>query len=528
MATATNASNSSSSSSSPRHIKPMTSSPSSSPWNNQISRAVESDPLIPSDQVVTPPPPVVASPPPHTVVEEETLENGSGSGNGAAGKRPAWNKPSNGHEIGVGPVMGAHSWPALSDAARASSTKSASLDSLKGLAAETSTQVAASQGSGPTANVPSSPQRQNSNSNPSSNNTTHTAPSRQRSMKRNANPSFNGGTSHPPSPHGFPVDGPMNSPSPRDITPRSGFVSQQSHGEGGDHPPQRTYRNRNGGHPRGGDGGSHHHNSYGGTRRDSDWNHRSFNGRETQLQSPRGAPRFMRPGGPPPPPPPPPSTTPFVAPQLRQAFVGNMGFPEMYFLPTVPPESLRGMVPFMAQIPVYVSPPADPQLYAKIVNQIDYYFSNENLIKDTYLRNNMDEQGWVPIRLIAGFKKMSSLTNNIQLILIALQSSTAVEVQGDKVRRRDDWMNWILPRAVPPPPPPPQANAYLDTMTNRLNNLSVDPNSTDHNTTAWSQLDARAESSSLSRSSSGDINNNHPGPIFQGSLNHLGSARNSN
>ncbi|KAM7279121.1 hypothetical protein ACFE04_006255 [Oxalis oulophora] len=121
------------------------SSPLSSPWNNQINRALESDPLISANQVVTPPPAVVASPPPHTVVEEEGLENGSGSRNVAAGKGPSWNKPSNGHEIGVGPVMGAHSWHALSDVVRASSTKSASLDSLKGIAAEISLQVSASQ-----------------------------------------------------------------------------------------------------------------------------------------------------------------------------------------------------------------------------------------------------------------------------------------------------------------------------------------------------------------------------------------------
>lgn len=39
------------------------------------------------------------------------------------------------------------------------------------------------------------------------------------------------------------------------------------------------------------------------------------------------------------------------------------------------------------------------------------YCSNENLIRDTYLRRNMDEQGWVPINLIAGFTKVSFLGN---------------------------------------------------------------------------------------------------------------------
>lgn len=33
--------------------------------------------------------------------------------------------------------------------------------------------------------------------------------------------------------------------------------------------------------------------------------------------------------------------------------------------------------------------------------------SNENLIRDTYLRQNMDEHGWVPVALIAKFRKVS-------------------------------------------------------------------------------------------------------------------------
>nr|KAJ0214793.1 hypothetical protein LSAT_V11C400212970 [Lactuca sativa] len=55
--------------------------------------------------------------------------------------------------------------------------------------------------------------------------------------------------------------------------------------------------------------------------------------------------------------------------------------------------------------PMFFAVP-DPSLHARIVTQIDYYFSNENLVKDTYLRQNMDEQGWVPVSLIAGFKKV--------------------------------------------------------------------------------------------------------------------------
>ncbi|OMO75489.1 hypothetical protein COLO4_26106 [Corchorus olitorius] len=47
----------------------------------------------------------------------------------------------------------------------------------------------------------------------------------------------------------------------------------------------------------------------------------------------------------------------------------------------------------------------------------------------------MDDQGWV-----------KSLTSNTQLILDSLRSSTVVEVQDDKVRRRNEWMKWIPSR----------------------------------------------------------------------------------
>ncbi|PHT55050.1 hypothetical protein CQW23_03536 [Capsicum baccatum] len=37
------------------------------------------------------------------------------------------------------------------------------------------------------------------------------------------------------------------------------------------------------------------------------------------------------------------------------------------------------------------------------------------------------------------------LTDNVQLILNAVISSTVVEVQGEKLRRRNDWFHWLMP-----------------------------------------------------------------------------------
>ncbi|TKY70303.1 La-related protein 1B [Spatholobus suberectus] len=227
--------------------------------------------------------------------------------------------------------------------------------------------------------------------------------------------------------------------STKDHSQRSGFVSN-------DHPQQRnSFRNRNGGPHHRGDGG-HHHNY--GNRRDQDWNNnRSFSGRDAHVP-PRVVPRFIRP-------PSPPNSAQFFHPSPMRPFGSPIGFhelaPPLVFVaaPPPPPDSLRGVpfVPPMPHHPLFFTGP-DPQLHSKIVNQIDYYFSNENLIKDTFLRQNMDDQGWVPIKLIAGFNKVMHLTDNIQIILDAVRTSSVVEVQGDKIRRRNDWRRWIMPPPV--------------------------------------------------------------------------------
>ncbi|XP_039015496.1 la-related protein 1B-like [Hibiscus syriacus] len=131
----------------------------------------------------------------------------------------------------------------------------------------------------------------------------------------------------------------------------------------------------------------------------------------------------------------------FVTPHPVASFMNPIGgYPEaMYF--TMAP--FRGMPAFTpAPPPMFVSVP-DPPLPALLLHQIDYYFSDDNLVKDDFLKSNMDDQGWVAISLIAGFPRVKSLTSNIQLIVDSLRSSTIVEVQDDKVRRCNDWSKWI-------------------------------------------------------------------------------------
>lgn len=47
----------------------------------------------------------------------------------------------------------------------------------------------------------------------------------------------------------------------------------------------------------------------------------------------------------------------------------------------------------------------------------EYYFSTENLERDFFMRRKMDQQGFLPISLIASFHRVQALTTNATLIL---------------------------------------------------------------------------------------------------------------
>lgn len=353
---------------------------------------------------------------PGTECQPEGSDNGGGGSN--AVKKPVWSKPSNGVVEVVSPVMGAVSWPALGESTKAA-PKSSSSESLQALS-----DVSLLPALQASANPSPSSQKLASANNPTST-PNHVATSGQRSAKRSGGGSgalllSNGGVSQRSSAtqdskvelshntSGKPVTAGTDS-HPKDHSykesPRASFGSQPN--SGNDH-HRNSYRRGNGSqHPRG--DGSYHHN-YGGKldhgrgNGNQEWNqHRNFNNRDTNMQPQRGFRRgyIQRPSVH--------NSTPFIHPPMPvpvRPFGNHVMYPDvaaaMIYVPGATP--LVGPMP----APMYFSVP-DPLLHGKIVNQIDYYFSNENLVKDTYLRQNMDEQGWVPVSLIAGFKKVSIL-----------------------------------------------------------------------------------------------------------------------
>lgn len=84
-----------------------------------------------------------------------------------------------------------------------------------------------------------------------------------------------------------------------------------------------------------------------------------------------------------------------------------------------------------------------------ISNQLNYYFSFDNLIKDMFLRAHMTSSGYVPLSFIADFQRMKFLSQDLGMIrMVAMQSPDFVvrtDVEGQThIRKRHDWEQFVL------------------------------------------------------------------------------------
>ncbi|XP_074573249.1 la-related protein 1C-like isoform X2 [Curcuma longa] len=372
------------------------SSPSTSPSTSQASR--HPWPQLNGVETGAPPsgaPPSPSSPSPVVAIpdleisdrslQEASPEDASRTSSDAAqGKKQAWKRPSNvSAKAGAAVIGGTASWPALSESAKPS-PKSSSSDALKSLS---DAPLSAPAGS---ATSTSSPKP---NSNPSLLRN-HATPARQKSMKR-------GGGSHISS-SGTAADGGISLSSPPPTS--SPMANSEKHQPSEvtlsprDQIPRKT-TNWDRGNTTGGSGS---HADDGGDRRSYGGNRRWNNGATDVRMQPRN-PRLLRP-------PTSPVSPPFLGPPPQVGHFGNpMVFPDVpspiFYIATQPPPGGVPFVPHQSVPPQMFIPAIDPQR-ANLLKQIDYYFSAENLCRDVYLRQNMDEQGWVPVFLIAGFNRV--------------------------------------------------------------------------------------------------------------------------
>ncbi|KAI3681109.1 hypothetical protein L6452_35892 [Arctium lappa] len=76
------------------------------------------------------------------------------------------------------------------------------------------------------------------------------------------------------------------------------------------------------------------------------------------------------------------------------------------------------------------------ELRDKIIRQVEYYLSDENLRTDKFLLKYLakDEEGYVPVAVIASFKKMKRLTHHKSLIVAALKESSLLTLSSNEKR----------------------------------------------------------------------------------------------
>ncbi|XP_076288998.1 la ribonucleoprotein translational regulator Achilles [Lasioglossum baleicum] len=85
-------------------------------------------------------------------------------------------------------------------------------------------------------------------------------------------------------------------------------------------------------------------------------------------------------------------------------------------------------------------PPSD-ELAEKICTQVEFYFSDDNIVKDAFLLKHVkrNKEGYVSLKLISSFKRVKHLSRDWRVVGAALAKSKKLEVnpQGTKLRRID-------------------------------------------------------------------------------------------
>mgnify|MGYP002389602744 CR=1 FL=1 len=60
-------------------------------------------------------------------------------------------------------------------------------------------------------------------------------------------------------------------------------------------------------------------------------------------------------------------------------------------------------------------------LQEAVRNQIDYYLSVGNLVRDVFLRSKMNGEGWIPCHVVASFNRVRMLTPDLALVIKAME-----------------------------------------------------------------------------------------------------------
>ncbi|XP_013781104.1 la-related protein 6-like [Limulus polyphemus] len=81
------------------------------------------------------------------------------------------------------------------------------------------------------------------------------------------------------------------------------------------------------------------------------------------------------------------------------------------------------------------------ELVNKIIKEVEYYFSNENLLKDSFLLKHIkrNKQGYVSLKLVASFRKVKRLSKDCEVIAYSLRQSEKLDLntEGTKIKLKN-------------------------------------------------------------------------------------------
>ncbi|KAI9710905.1 MAG: hypothetical protein M1820_002340 [Bogoriella megaspora] len=116
--------------------------------------------------------------------------------------------------------------------------------------------------------------------------------------------------------------------------------------------------------------------------------------------------------------------------------------------------------------------------HKQLIQRLEYWFSLENMLKDMYLRKNMDSQGYLDFELIRNFRTIKDADR--ETIKLACYESEEIEfkVTHDgtyKLRKKIGWEDWVMPMSErvesaqndgpehleTPPRPRPRVEPYM-------------------------------------------------------------------
>ncbi|CAB3992916.1 la-related CG11505 isoform X1 [Paramuricea clavata] len=97
-------------------------------------------------------------------------------------------------------------------------------------------------------------------------------------------------------------------------------------------------------------------------------------------------------------------------------------------------------------IPEHIKPDelSKDELRTLVRQQLEYYFSRENLAGDTYLVSQMDSDQYVLIQIVANFNQMKKLTNDIELVKEAIKESAYLQMDESLTKMRPNMKRCIV------------------------------------------------------------------------------------